>query len=74
MTHHGTSGHSTSDDQVRPGDVFSAVIGHESEQWRVVAVLGIRVLAERVTGGHRRSFTLHFVRHQLSPAAQVTSG
>ncbi|KZX21694.1 hypothetical protein [Rathayibacter tanaceti] len=54
---------------VRPGDVFYAVVGHEPEQWRVVAVLGIRVLAERIASGDRRSFTLRFVRHQLSPEA-----
>jgi hypothetical protein len=52
---------------VRSGDVFHAVVDREPEQWSVVAVLGTRVLAERVDGGDRRSFTLHFVRHQLTP-------
>lgn len=51
---------------VAPGAVFSAVVADGLERWRVVVVLGIRVLAERVVGGERRSFTLRFVRHRLA--------
>ncbi|SMH44808.1 hypothetical protein SAMN06295885_2435 [Rathayibacter oskolensis] len=55
---------------VCPGDVFTAVVSEGLEHWRVVAVLGIRVLAERDGGGERRSFTLRFVRHRLWLLAQ----
>lgn len=51
--------------EVAPGALFSAVVGDGLEKWRVVVVLGIRVLAERLPGGERRSFTLRFVRHRL---------
>ncbi|MBF4463225.1 MULTISPECIES: hypothetical protein [unclassified Rathayibacter] len=52
------------------GDVFTAVVGDAAEEWRVVAVLGIRVLAQRVSGvGERRSFTLRFVLHRIALAA-----
>ncbi|PPG34154.1 MULTISPECIES: hypothetical protein [unclassified Rathayibacter] len=71
---HGTNSLTTTVDEVRPGDLFCAVVAHETEQWRVVAVLGIRVLAERVAGGDRRSFTLRFVRHQLSPDVLIARG
>ena len=53
--------------EVRPGDEFTAVVSDELEWWRVVAVLGIRVLAERVGSGDRHSFTLRFVRYRLAP-------
>lgn len=56
---------------LRPGDRFCAVVGDETAQWRIVAVLGVRVLAERIDGIGRRSFTLRFVRHQMSPEAHV---
>ncbi|QHC57780.1 hypothetical protein [Rathayibacter sp. VKM Ac-2760] len=52
---------------VRPGDEFTAVVSGGLEWWRVVAVLGIRVLAERVAGDEHHSFTLRFVRYRLSP-------
>jgi hypothetical protein len=54
--------------EVRPGEEFTAVVGDELEIWRVVAVLGIRVLAERVAGGDRHTFTLRFVRYRLALA------
>ncbi|QHC65765.1 hypothetical protein GSU68_03640 [Rathayibacter sp. VKM Ac-2759] len=62
---------SEAEHDVRPGDVFTAVVSDGFEHWRVVAVLGIRVLAERVGGGERRSFTLRFVRHRLWLLAQA---
>ncbi|MCM6764142.1 hypothetical protein NB037_17140 [Rathayibacter sp. ZW T2_19] len=52
--------------EVLPGAVFTAVVTGGLEQWRVVAVLGIRVLAERLEGSERRSFTLRFVRYRLA--------
>ena len=64
-------------DLAHPGAVFTAVTSGGLEQWRIVAVLGIRVLAERVegasspTGSERRSFTLRFVRYRLSLPAEV---
>ncbi|MWV48973.1 hypothetical protein GRS96_06730 [Rathayibacter sp. VKM Ac-2803] len=57
--------------EVVPGEVFTAVVSDGFEHWRVIAVLGIRVLAERVDGGERRSFTLRFVRHRLWLLAQA---
>lgn len=53
-------------DLAHPGAVFTAVTSGGLEQWRIVAVLGIRVLAERLDGTERRSFTLRFVRYRLS--------
>lgn len=53
-----------------PESTFSAIVGDALEQWRVVAVLGSRVLAEAIVGGERRSFTLRFVRHRISLAAE----
>lgn len=58
---------------VARGDEFTAVVSDVLETWRVVAVLGIRVLAERVGGGERRSFTLRFVRLRLSALAESQS-
>ena len=52
------------------GDEFTAVVSDELEWWRVVAVLGIRVLAERLSSGDRHSFTLRFVRYRLAVAAE----
>lgn len=60
----------TDPDDVRPGDEFTAVVSDELEWWRVVAVLGIRVLAERLGSGDRHSFTLRFVRYRLAVAAE----
>ncbi|AJM78193.1 hypothetical protein [Rathayibacter toxicus] len=59
-----------------PDDTFTAVVGSWLESWRVIAVLGTRVLAECDTSGERRSFTLRFVRYRLLLAAQelVLSG
>lgn len=57
-------------DEVQPGDEFTAVVSDRLEWWRVVAVLGIRVLAERIDSGDRHSFTLRFVRYRLAPAAE----
>lgn len=70
-TSHESPTATTSD--VAPDDVFTAVVSDGLEQWRVVAVLGIRVLAERVAGGERRSFTLRFVKHRLSLDAPETA-
>ncbi|MCJ1683929.1 MULTISPECIES: hypothetical protein [unclassified Rathayibacter] len=64
----GASG--TDPGDVRPGDEFTAVVSDELEWWRVVAVLGIRVLAERLGSGDRHSFTLRFVRYRLAVAAE----
>ncbi|NRG41375.1 hypothetical protein GTU73_16485 [Rathayibacter sp. VKM Ac-2804] len=54
--------------EVRPGDEFTAVVSDDLEWWRVVAVLGIRVLAERIRSGDRHTFTLRFVRYRLAVA------
>ncbi|KQQ03671.1 MULTISPECIES: hypothetical protein [unclassified Rathayibacter] len=62
---------SESEHDVAPGDVFTAVVSDGFEHWSVVAVLGIRVLAERIGGAERRSFTLRFVRHRLWLLAQA---
>ena len=59
-------------DDVQPGDEFTAVVSDRLEWWRVVAVLGIRVLAERIDSGDRHSFTLRFVRYRLAPAAEAS--
>ncbi|AZZ57014.1 hypothetical protein [Rathayibacter iranicus] len=72
MSRDATSPSPTADSTpLRPGDKFCAIVGNETAQWRIVAVLGVRVLAERIDGIGRRSFTLRFVRHQMSPEAHV---
>ncbi|KQQ08423.1 hypothetical protein [Rathayibacter sp. Leaf296] len=64
-------------DLAHPGAVFTAVTSGGLEQWRIVAVLGIRVLAERLegaaspAGSERRSFTLRFVRYRLSLPSEI---
>ena len=64
-------------DLAHPGAVFTAVTSGGLEQWRIVAVLGIRVLAERLEGAaspagtERRSFTLRFVRYRLSLPSEI---
>ena len=71
---HGTNSLTTTVDEVRPGDLFCAVVAHETEQWRVVAVLGIRVLAERVSGQQLDDFFRTWLCDPRPPATTRANG